>query len=320
MEIELKEGEQAPAKTGKGAVIMIQEVQGGMNILVNFLDENGESMGGVPDEANFVHAIAKAAPIIIGAISDDFRGAVKPDELRKDLLELAEMAETVAANAITMQFDDWWDEEARELGIDTEQIDSRKIAQLAWDAALNSKQEQSEWPPTHEKLAEFGVRITEMGPGDWIASAGEEGGAGFGNTREWALVSLCGSLAAQLKVQSAQPEPIAEFKEGEFWQSMDGFVYMVGEVPPGRNKIDHVLMSALKSNGNFTGHSYERKRTDTAGWCQVSAPPALPVFDGVNIDAAHGSAEFVGIESYGVDKPNAGFYIGSCSGSGGSGN
>jgi len=80
MENKLKEGEQAPSKTGKGAVIMIQEVHGGMNILVNFLDENGQSMGGVPDEANFVHAIAKAAPIIIGAISDDFRGAVKPDE------------------------------------------------------------------------------------------------------------------------------------------------------------------------------------------------------------------------------------------------
>jgi len=139
--------------------------------------------------------------------------------------------------------------------------DERQQVRRIWDAALSSKPEQSEWTPTPEDLAKFGVRITEMGPGDWIASAGEEGGAGFGNTREWAMVSLCGSLAAQLKVQSAQPAlpamPVfdgvdidaahnqsnpdgtpyngvsgeagmaTEFKGGEFCQSPNGNVYMV---------------------------------------------------------------------------------------------
>jgi len=91
--------------------------------------------------------------------------------------------------------------DGQEMGIDTEQIDSRKIARLEWDAASNSKPDQS-----------------------------------------------------------AQPAPIAEFKEGE----------------------SHIG-ACLESNQHAE-----------------PAPPSLLVFDGVNIDAAHKAGQKPDISQYPV--------------------
>jgi hypothetical protein len=131
----------APAKPLKGAMILLKETEGGLNILVNFLDENGNSTGGEFDQTNFVHAIAKAAPIIIGEIADDFKGAVGQSELLGELNGMDAPGESAADCGMT--FAQWWDEEAREFGIDTDQADSREIAELAWSAALSSKPSQS---------------------------------------------------------------------------------------------------------------------------------------------------------------------------------
>lgn len=64
-------------KKFKGAMILLKETDGGIDILVTFLDENDKPMGSAFDKSNFVHAIANAAPVIIGEIANEFKIAVE---------------------------------------------------------------------------------------------------------------------------------------------------------------------------------------------------------------------------------------------------
>lgn len=157
-----------PKKEGKSAVILLQETEGGMNIMVSFQNGNNQSAPSEFDPASYLHQLANAAPKLFMELVKDFEDAVSG---------VSPVADDQGGDAHCDSFDHWWDKEGSDLidRFDAEGAIEAHVKYI-WDAALKSRAQPVDYSPikgASTKLAELQRAARNDGFFDWWRPNGD---------------------------------------------------------------------------------------------------------------------------------------------------